>query len=233
MIQNLHVFQKKAVKAHFEELAGQYDFWKSKNEIYYGEIKRFLRSKIEPAKRILDVGCGTGSLLASLEPSLGVGVDLSEGMVQIARQKFPQYRFLVCDCENLPFRENFDFVVMVDLMDHLTDHRAAFSALRQVLSDRSRVVLLTANPKWDPALRWAEKKGWKMPEGPNRFVSTKELMEILRRLGYDVIEKGFRLFVPKRIPVVSGVLNACAPKIPFLKEFCLIQYLIIEKGSES
>ena len=218
------------VKSHFEQIANRYDYWKEKNSFYYQEIKKLLRSKIPVETHVLDVGCGTGSLLASVEPRKGIGVDLSERMVQIATRKHPQYTYLVCDCERLSFRETFDYVIMVDLLDHLPDPWATFSGLKSVLSDQSRVVLLTANPIWDPVLKWAERRGMKMPEGPNRFVPIEEIVEILKSLGYGIQEKGYRLFIPKKIPLLSSFFNGWVPRVPVLRELCLIQYLIVQKA---
>jgi len=221
------VLETQEVKRHFEEIAEQYDYWKDKNKYYYEEIKRFLRSQIPPAKKVLDVGCGTGSLLAALEPSRGVGVDLSERMVQIAQRKFPELTYLVGECERLQLSETFDYVILVDLLDHISDLHSSFSSLKRMMTKDSKLVLLTANPKWDSVLKWAEKWQMKMPEGPNRFVPIQEAVDVFEDLNFRILERGFRLFLPKKIPFISSFFNAWVPKTPILKEFCLIQYLIV------
>ncbi|WP_046176123.1 class I SAM-dependent methyltransferase [Domibacillus indicus] len=63
-------------------------------------------------EKILDVGCGTGDLAASLF-SQGVqaaGVDQSPSMIQEAKQKYPDVSFLVRDAHDLQYEEEFDAV---------------------------------------------------------------------------------------------------------------------------
>ena len=50
-------------------------------------VRRRICSLVDPAAEVLDVGCGTGRLLAGLSPRCGrvVGVDVSEKMVEYAR----------------------------------------------------------------------------------------------------------------------------------------------------
>ena len=57
----------------------------AKNSYYYDRLKRLLRFIVEPGKRVLEIRYQTGHLLAAVEPAYGVGVDISERLVQIAR----------------------------------------------------------------------------------------------------------------------------------------------------
>jgi SAM-dependent methyltransferase len=71
------------------------------------------------AAKILDFGCGTGAMLASLRRRFAytgeyVGVDISEQMLKIARGKFPKARFetidLFADAPGGEPPEQFDYV---------------------------------------------------------------------------------------------------------------------------
>ena len=63
-------------------------------------------------ERILDLGCGTGTLTAEIATSGAqmVGVDRSFEMIEAARKKFPAIQFEVCDARALPFSAEFDAV---------------------------------------------------------------------------------------------------------------------------
>ena len=74
-------------RAWFDRLAPQRARWKARNCYYYQEIERLARAVVPPGATVLELGCGTGDLLA-LRPSLGVGVDLSGGMVRQARARY-------------------------------------------------------------------------------------------------------------------------------------------------
>lgn len=66
----------------------------------------------KPGERILDLGCGTGTLTAEIAASGAhvVGVDRSSEMIDAARKKFPAIQFEVCDARALPFSAEFDAV---------------------------------------------------------------------------------------------------------------------------
>src|ERR1700730_9238775 len=81
--------RKNALRLHADRIAGERDAWVSKNAAYYGDDWRYMRFLIPIGARVLDLGCGTGDLLAVLQPSLGVGVDLSPVMIDRAQSKHP------------------------------------------------------------------------------------------------------------------------------------------------
>ncbi len=49
---------------------------------------------IPPGMRVLEVGCGQGDLLASVQPAYGVGIDLSALMIERAQRRHPPMRIL-------------------------------------------------------------------------------------------------------------------------------------------
>ncbi len=53
---------------------------------FYSYLTRVLQVRIPPGLRILDVGCGSGQLLSALQPSHGVGIDVSARAVAHARK---------------------------------------------------------------------------------------------------------------------------------------------------
>lgn len=73
---------------------------------------------------VVDVGCGTGRALAWFDqqrPSLNlVGIDPSEGLQEIARDRLPHVRFEVGSGERLPLENNsVDLVVATGIMHHV------------------------------------------------------------------------------------------------------------------
>src|SRR5438105_1074734 len=73
--------------AEYDRLADERDAWRAKNRAYYGAVERLVRFVVPRNASVLEIGCGTGDLLAALEPRDGVGVDLSPRLVERAREK--------------------------------------------------------------------------------------------------------------------------------------------------
>ena len=67
-----------------DSLAERRDEFRDRNRYYYEEIERLLRFFVPPNKSVLEVGCSTGDLLAALEPRRGLGIDISERLVELA-----------------------------------------------------------------------------------------------------------------------------------------------------
>ena len=78
----------------FDVFATQEERWRKRNRTYHGLLERVARFHVPPGQRVLEIGCGSGDLLAALEPSVGVGVDISAGMVEAARERHPELRFV-------------------------------------------------------------------------------------------------------------------------------------------
>ena len=97
--------------------------WLQRAAYFHEEDVRYLKFLIPEGARVLELGCGTGDLLADLKPSFGVGVDFSEGMIGEARAAHPDLRFFVGDVEDEAFVRSlpgpFDVIVAVDTLGAL------------------------------------------------------------------------------------------------------------------
>lgn len=94
-------------------------------------LDRFL-ALIPSEGRILDIGCGAGKPIAGyfIERHFSVtGVDASEPMISICRERFPEQRWQVADMRLLSLNEKFDGLIAWDSFFHLTrdDQRAMFA----------------------------------------------------------------------------------------------------------
>ena len=101
--------------------------------------------------RILDLGCGAGEPVAGylIEGGYAVtGVDFSDAMLDLARNRFPQARWINADMRTLGLDERFDAIVGWDSFFHLTrdEQRALIPLLAQHLSPGG-AVLLTVGPE--------------------------------------------------------------------------------------
>jgi ubiquinone/menaquinone biosynthesis C-methylase UbiE len=63
---------------------------------------RWLRERIDESQAVLDIGCGTGALLRALNPAQGIGVDVSTGMLERARERAPRLDWRAITGPKLP-----------------------------------------------------------------------------------------------------------------------------------
>ena len=92
--------------------------------------------KIRRGGVIIDVGCGTGSLLKAISqtaPNLHslIGIDISSKSVKIAKQKNKIADFIVCDIDNLPLRDNVSSMVIIwNVLHHLSTLKSLNKLIR-------------------------------------------------------------------------------------------------------
>ncbi len=96
-------------------------------------------------KKVLDVGCGPGNLLAALSvdhPQLLIGVDVDETFLTIGRSKIEKFiallstfpAFIRGSLPTLPFAdETFDLVTCFLVLPHVPDDKIALTELTRVL----------------------------------------------------------------------------------------------------
>lgn len=150
---------------------------------YYARVLKTVKKFIPAGKSVLEIGCGTGSLLAGLSPGRGVGVDFSPAAVDIAREKYREFVFIVCDAENLPGLEKFDFVVFSDTTIFFTDIWKVFQQVRKSCHLDSRLVVTNCS-------FWSEKISGLFKAGPqpvNR-VSLSDLKDLLFLSDFELVE---------------------------------------------
>ncbi|BAZ19150.1 hypothetical protein NIES4073_00200 (plasmid) [Kalymmatonema gypsitolerans NIES-4073] len=137
------------VRNQYDQLASVYDLrWKS----YITNTLSFLKAwaEISPTDTILDVACGTGEfeslMLAEYSSQQIVGVDISDKMLAIAKQKcsaYPQVSFQIASASNLPFYSNsFDVIVSANSFHYFDDPLAALKEMRRVLKRDGKVIIL-------------------------------------------------------------------------------------------
>ena len=75
--------------------------FRRRNRTYYADLERLHQLLVAPGLRVLEIGCGLGDLLAQLQPSHGVGVELDPELAAAAQQRHPQLKIVAADAETV------------------------------------------------------------------------------------------------------------------------------------
>lgn len=160
---------------------------------------------------VLDVGCGTGNLLSEVLKRKKVavaGIDISEGMIEVARKRLGESADLrVGDSERLPWENgSFDIVTCTESFHHYPNPKAVLLEMKRVLKPRGKIII--ADP-WAPTpvrqignfLIPIMKIIPQLNSGDVRIYSERDMKSMLE-------ECGFTLICWERIGVAAFLLTA-------------------------
>ena len=154
------------MKAYYERRAAEYDDWWLGTGRFAGRQRPVWREETEaltrtlealPPARTLDVACGTGFLTQHLRGEI-TGLDQSASMLELARAKVPEGRFVQGDALELPFADDsFERVLTSFFYGHLEeDDRDAFLREARRVADELVVVDSAFHDGVEP-VEWQER----------------------------------------------------------------------------
>jgi SAM-dependent methyltransferase len=214
-------------EAFFDDYAGRVGYWRARNPGYHESTAGIARFYVPRGARVLEIGCGTGDLLASLEPSEGVGVDLSGAMVKEASQRYPHLEFRQAAAERLelPGRE-FDYVILSDLVGYLFDIRVALERLRAVSHPGTRIIISWYSRVWQPVVHLLEALGLKYPLPLLNWTTVGDIENLLRLAGFEAVRARGHILLPVRLGPISRFANRFLAHLPVLRSFVWTNWIV-------
>ena len=222
--------RKVAILANSEQGAPRREEFRRRSAFFHSEDLRYLRFLIPPGSRVLEVGCGTGSLLAALEPSLGVGLDISPAMVEQARRLHPGCQFFVGDAESaeviaaLP--GPFDVILISDTIGAFDDCQETLELLHQQCTRETRVVVAYYSHLWEPLVSFAELIGWRNKQPLQNALSPRDIRALAELADFEVIKSEARLLCPLRLLGIGRFINRFISILPVIRQLSLRHYSV-------
>jgi len=127
------------------------DAFSKKREKIWPEMKFLFDDYLIPGEKVLDLGCGNGRFyeLTKEKKVSYIGVDISEKLIKIAKERYPEVKFLTADALNLPFPNNyFDKVYAIALLHHIPSKEyrlKVLEELKRVLKEEGLLFLTVWN----------------------------------------------------------------------------------------
>lgn len=152
---------RKERKSNVKKSPEGYDLYANLYDKTLSFLDSFEKGRLIPTigplkdKKVLDLGCGTGRLIQNLK-GCGelVGADVSQEMLNLARRKHPDVKFVQADMLASPFAdEEFDIVVSAFVIVHIRDLHKAFNEVNRILKKDGIFILTNINQRKAPKLK--------------------------------------------------------------------------------
>jgi SAM-dependent methyltransferase len=223
---------KESIKEYFETTANRRSAWKKRNRFYHRSLEKYYSFIIPQGSSVLELGCGTGELLAAVKPSTGVGVDFSAMLIDKARSKFPSLIFIEGDLEAIALKNSlpegkstFDYIILSDTLHVLWDVQKGLNNMRKFCKPSTRVVISNYNFLWEPVLKIGELLRLKQPLPNSNWLSYHDILNLLEIEGFQVVTNSQKILLPKYIPLLNFIFNKILVNLPLLNNFGLINLI--------
>ncbi|MEY4582150.1 MAG: hypothetical protein RL701_6853 [Pseudomonadota bacterium] len=231
----VHERERRAIRlARLDRIADDVSASIDRRQYYPRQVQRLVRNLVTPGGRALEIGCGLGDLLASLDVDTAVGIDISPRMIEQARLRHPTLDLRVIDASRGELPDGpFDFVIISDAVGLLDDIQTVLERVRPLLAPRGRLVVTYYNFAWEPILRTLEALGLKTSWPDQNWLSMTDIENLLYLSGYEVVRRGTDVLVPAAVPLASTLANRVLAKLPVVRELALVDYFVARSSPEA
>lgn len=193
---------------------------------YRARLASVFRLVVPEGMRVLEIGCGRGDLLAALKPALGVGIDISPAMIEQAKERHPQMMFLAADVHDLSLSgQQFDFIVLSDVINDLWDLQAALGKLRPCCTPATRLIFNFFSHLWQIPLRTAQAVGVATPTLPQNWFTRHDVENLLELSGFEPLRGWEEVVAPLAVPGLSNFFNRFLSKIAPFRWLAMTNFL--------
>ncbi len=212
--------------SHWDQVALEKSTWKRCSHYYHKRLEDVVKFIVPPGKRVMEIGCGRGDLLASLKPSYGVGVDFSAEMIKQARTNYSHLNFIQADAHELELKEKFDFVILSDVVNDFWDVQSVFQKILTFTTPQARIIMNFYSRLWELPLGIIRKAGLAKPMLLQNWLTVEDVSGLLSLANYEVIRHWEEVIWPIRTPVIDSLMNRFIAKIWPFKIFALTHFIV-------
>ncbi len=200
--------------------------WRGFNAYYHRRLEEMCRFLIPPGSCVLELGCGRGDLLAAVQPSFGMGIDLSGRMISLARQKYPHLNFIQASAADFEADRRFDYIILSDVVNDLWDVQHVLNRLHRFVDQRTRIIINTYSRLWEIPRRLAESLGLTMKLPLQNWLTVEDLANLLNLADFEVIRQWADILCPIRVPLLDSICNRYLAKLWPFRLFDLSNFMV-------
>jgi len=190
---------------------------------YQNYLHRLYRFLVPEGLRVLELGCAQGDLLAALKPACGVGVDFAPAMLDRARTRHPELRYIACDAHQLHkdldpalLGEPFDVIILSDFVNDAWDVLQLLENCKQFCCADTRIIVNFHSWLWEHPFKWLQKAGAVTARLAQNWFTPDDLGDLFSLAGFKVIRSSDEYLFPFSIPVLEPLFNRFLAKLwPF------------------
>jgi SAM-dependent methyltransferase len=222
--------RKRDLVEHFEANSDELASWREFNAAYHEDDFKFMRFLIPPGKRVLELGCGRGDLLAALEPSYGVGIDFGAKTIAKANELHPNLYFMLGDVEDpdtlTSIEGPFDYIVIADTIGLFEDIDATLRLVHHLCAPSTRIIISYYSHLWEPVLKAAEALKLRAKQPKINYIATADFLNLMDLADFEVISQEQRQLLPRRWLGLGPFINRFIAPLPGIRKLCLRTYLV-------
>ena len=180
------------------------NFWfQSRNRLIAWALRRYFAR----AQSLLEIGCGTGFVMAGIAGALpGIKIAASEAHVsglRFAAQRVPGAHLMQMDARAVPFAAEFDVVAAFDVIEHIEDDRAVLREMHRAARPGGGILLTVPQHPW----LWSE---FDARARHVRRYTARDLREKVLSAGFEIVR--MTAFVSLPLPLM--MLSRLRPRAP-------------------
>ena len=222
-------------QAYSDQLRSHYDVapikqsWAARG--YYAWLAHYYNLIIPKDAIVLEIGCGSGELLARLNTRNVIGVDLSEVQLQAARKKIPYGVFIQEAGETVRLNQKVDYIIVSDAINYVMDVQDLFIHLRSIVGPETRLVVNFHSAVWKPILSFATFFGLRPIQPQCSWLATPDVKNLMALSDWEVVKTDGRLLVPFPLLGIDRLVNRWIS--PLISWLCLGVFCVARVKTEN
>ncbi len=235
-------------RTDYSKIADKYDGNRIRQDLQSDEtLLKFIKASKNQDFNILDLGCGTGNYLkvhVELFKSYNInwyGLDLSEDMLRIAKEKVPEVKFYNGSASVLPYiNDQFDYIVNNFAFHHFNEKLKVLQEVTRCLRSEGVLRLKDIDPYKMPGW-WVYKYFPSTYQiDTDRFWETDRILAVLKDLGFEVeIDVEYNVFQTEVEQIIQDAENRDISELTliteeeYIKGLETLKTMLTEKGTKT